>query len=386
MQYRKFGRQDFMVSALGFGCMRLPTNDGNPMSGNINEAESIRMIRHAIDRGVNYVDTAYPYHGGKSEVMTGRALKDGYRDRVKLATKAPIWLIQRPEDFDQFLNEQLMKLQTDRIDCYLFHALSRKTWENSVLKLGLLNRAEAAVRDGRILSIGFSFHDGPDAFRLIVDGYDKWDFCQIQYNCLDVENQAGTAGLKHAASKGLAVVVMEPLLGGRLANPPDSIRELLDQSPYKRPAADWALQWLWDQPEVSTVLSGMSRMQQVEDDLRSADGSGIHSLASDDLEIIVKVRQAYRSMHPIPCTQCGYCMPCPNGVNIPRNFELYNDGYIHRNPGIPRFYYSAFLPAPERASACIRCGECLEKCPQSIDIPEWMPKVHGVLGGGKDYP
>jgi predicted aldo/keto reductase-like oxidoreductase len=205
-------------------------------------------------------------------------------------------------------------------------------------------RAEAAVRDGRILSIGFSFHDGPEAFRQILDGYEGWDFCQIQYNYLDVENQAGTAGLRHASSKGLAVAVMEPLLGGRLANPPDSIRELLGHSPNKRPAADWALQWLWDQPEVSTVLSGMGKMQQVEDNLLSADGSGVHSLVSDDLEMIGKVRQAYRSMYPISCTQCGYCMPCPNGVNIPRNFELYNDGTIHRNAGIPRFYYSAFVP------------------------------------------
>jgi uncharacterized protein len=386
MQYRKFGKQDFSVSALGFGCMRLPTNDGNPISGNIDEAESIRMIRRAIDRGVNYVDTAYSYHGGNSEFVTGKALKDGYRDRVKLATKAPIWLIRKPEDFDKFLNEQLVKLQTDRIDCYLLHALSRKTWESSVLKLGLLSRAEAAVRDGRILSIGFSFHDGPDAFRRIVDGYDKWDFCQIQYNYLDVENQAGTEGLKLAASKNIAVVVMEPLLGGRLANPPDSIQKLFNQSGRKRPAADWALQWLWDQPEVSTVLSGMTRLRQVEDNLLSADASGVHSLTSGDQDLISKVRRAYRSKHPIPCTQCGYCMPCPNGVNIPRNFQLYNDGTIHGNLEIPRSDYSLFFPAAEHATACIQCGECLEKCPQSIDIPEWMPKVHGVLGGGEDYP
>lgn len=376
-----------MVSALGFGCMRLPTHDGNPMSGNINEAESIRMIRLAIDRGVNYVDTAYPYHGGNSETVAGRALKDGYRDKVMLATKAPIWLIQKAGDFDRFLDEQLVKLQTDRIDGYLFHSLNRKTWENSVLKLGLLPRAEEAVRDGRIRQIGFSFHDGPEAFRQIIDGYKGWDFCQIQYNYLDVENQAGTEGLKYAASRGLAVVVMEPLLGGRLANPPGSIRNLFDQAPRRSAsAADWALQWLWHQPEVSTVLSGMSNLRHVEDNIRSADASGVHSLASADLETIEKVRKEYRSMHPIPCTRCGYCMPCPNGVDIPRNFELYNDGTIHRNAGIPRFYYSTFVPEAERAAACTQCGECLEKCPQTIDIPEWMPKVHGVLGGGKDYP
>ncbi len=387
MQFRKFGRHDFTVSALGFGCMRLPTHDGNPTSGNVDEAESIRMIRLAIDRGVTYVDTAYAYHGGHSETVTGKALKAGYRDRVMLATKAPMWLIRKTEDFDRFLNEQLTKLQTDRIDCYLFHALNRKTWEGSVLKLGLLQRAEAAVRDGRIRRIGFSFHDGPEAFRQIIDGYSRWDLCQIQYNYLDVENQAGTEGLKHAASRGLAVVVMEPLLGGRLANPPDPVRGLFNQAPRRSAsAADWAFQWLWTQPEVSTVLSGMSAMRQVEENLRSAEASGVGSLTSGDMELIGKVRQAYRSMHPIPCTRCGYCMPCPHGVEIPRNFELYNDGSIHRNAGIPRFYYSAFMPEAERAAACVQCGECLEKCPQTIDIPGWMPKVHGVLGGGEDYP
>jgi len=386
MRYRKFGRHDFMVSALGFGCMRLPTRDGNPNSGNIDEPEAVRMIRRAIDGGVNYVDTAYPYHGGNGETVTGKALKDGYRDRVRLATKAPMWLIRNAGDFDRFLHEQLAKLQTGRIDCYLFHSLNLETWENTVLRLGLLARAEAAVRDGRIGQIGFSFHDGPEAFKRIVEGYPEWDLCQIQYNYLDVENQAGTAGLKLAASRGLAVVVMEPLLGGRLANPPDPVREILDEAPRKRTAADWALQWLWHQPEVSTVLSGMSDMQQVEDNLRSAEASGVESLEPGDLELIGRVGQAYGSMHPIPCTRCGYCMPCPHGVDIPRNFELYNDGAIHRDAGIPRFVYASIMPEAGRASSCAQCGECLEKCPQAIDIPAWMPKVHGALGEGRDTP
>lgn len=375
-----------MVSALGFGCMRLPTTDGNPIGGAIDEPESIRMIRRAIDRGVNYVDTAYPYHGGNSEAVTGRALRDGYRDKVMLATKSPVWLIHAAGDFDRLLDEQLAKLNTDRIDCYMFHALNRKTWENTVLKLGLLARAEAALRDGKILKIGFSFHDGAGAFRLIVDGYDRWDFCQIQYNYLDADNQAGTEGMKHAASKGLAVVVMEPLLGGRLAKPPDSVAGLFGKHPVRRSAAEWALRWLWDQSGVSTVLSGMSDMKQVEENLGFADAAGVDTLSAAEKELIGSVRNLYRSMHPVPCTRCGYCMPCPHGVDIPRNFELYNDGAIHGNAGVPRFYYSAFVPEAERAGACIQCGECVEKCPQTIDIPGWMPKVHGVLAGGKDYP
>jgi predicted aldo/keto reductase-like oxidoreductase len=385
MQYRRFGKMNPDVSALGFGCMRLPTRDGNPLSGNVDETETVRMIRRAIDRGVNYVDTAYPYHAGHSEVATGKALKDGYRDRVRLATKCPVWLVRSKSDFDRYLDEQLGRLDTDRIDCYLFHALDRKRWKETVLGLGLLRSAESAVRDGRIGRIGFSFHDDADTFLKIVDGYDGWDFCQIQHNYMDTQNQAGTAGLKYAASRGLGVVVMEPLLGGRLANPPKPVKAVFEGHSKKRIPADWALQWLWNQPEVSTVLSGMGAMKQVEENLLSAERSGVRSLDEEDLELIRRVERTYREKTPIPCTQCGYCMPCPNGVNIPRNFELFNDGFIHEDPRGARSVYTRFFPENERADRCIQCGECLGKCPQKIPIPEWMPKVHGVLGEGKAF-
>ena len=217
MQYRSFGKLDWKASVLGFGCMRLPATDGKGETANVDEPEAIRMLRHAIDHGVNYIDTAYPYHEGKSELIVGRALRDGYRERVRLATKLPVFIVQGPQDFDRYLNEQLAKLQTDHIDFYLLHGLNKATWSNVVLKHGLLDLAERALADGRIRHLGFSFHDDYACFEGIVNGSDLWSFCQIQYNYMDIENQAGTRGLKLAAEKGLAVVIMEPLLGGRLA-------------------------------------------------------------------------------------------------------------------------------------------------------------------------
>jgi predicted aldo/keto reductase-like oxidoreductase len=380
MEYRKFGNLGRKVSALGFGCMRLPTLDGIPQSENIDEPETIRMIRHAVDQGVNYIDTAYPYHNGRSEVVTGQALRDGYRSKVLLATKSPIWQISRPSDFDTCLDEQLARLETDHIDLYLFHALGTERWERVVLRHNLLERAEAAVKDGRIGQIGFSFHDRADVFKRIVDGYAGWSMCQIQYNYMDTENQAGTSGLRYAAAKGLAVVVMEPLLGGRLAAPPQSAADVFRVSGKGWSPAEWALQWTWDQPEVSTVLSGMKTMDQVVENLRAAGRSGIGSLDAASLGLIERARKILLERAPIPCTQCGYCRPCPSGVDIPRNLELYNDCLIYDDPAIPRALYTRFVPEGERASACTGCRTCEEKCPQGIAISECLPEVDAVLG------
>ena len=379
MQYRKFGKLDWEASALGFGCMRLPTKGEHE---NIDEPEATRMLRYAIDHGLNYVDTAYPYHGGNSERFVGRALKDGYREKVGLATKMPCWKVEAAEDFDKYLNEQLEKLQTDHIDFYLLHALSKDRWP-SVRDLGVREWAEKAIADGRIGYIGFSFHDKYPVFKEIVDAYD-WTFCQIQYNYMDVENQAGTRGLKVAASKGLAVVIMEPLLGGKLVNPPEPIQKLWDTAAEKRTPADWALQWLWNQPEVSVVLSGMSTMEQVEQNIASADVSGINTLTAEELALVERAREKYVELCPIPCTKCEYCMPCSNGVDIPRNFETYNQGVIYDKPDYARQAYT-WIPEDARASACIQCRECEELCPQSILISEWMPRVHEVLGEGQPY-
>lgn len=384
MQFRKFGKLDWQASALGFGCMRLPTVDEKPLSGNINENESIRMIRYAIDRGVNYVDTAYPYHDKNSEIVTGKALKDGYREKIKLATKSPVWGIKKAEDFDKYLNRQLEKLQTDHIDFYLFHGLDKKRWDDVVLKLNLLERAELALREGKIGHIGFSFHDRYESFKEIIDGYDGWTFCQIQYNYMDTEHQAGTKGLQYAAAKGLAVVIMEPLLGGRLANPPGTVLDVFEGCGENTPA-DWALQWVWNQPEVSLLLSGMSTMRQVEENIRSANRSGIGSLGAEELNLIQRAQEKYREKTLIPCTKCGYCFPCPNGVNITRNFKLFNDGFVYGDIETCRHIYANFMAAADRAGSCIQCKICEEKCPQKIRISEWMPKAHAVLGEGKPY-
>ncbi len=374
MQYRKFGKLDWKPSALGFGCMRLPTMERNSMSSPVNEDESIRMIRYAIDEGVNYLDTAYVYHSGQSEKVLGKALQGGYRERVKIATKSPMMIIRTADDYDRILDEQLEKLGVDIIDFYLFHGLSKATWE-MVKDHHLLERAEAARQAGKIGHIGFSFHDQFEVFEDIINGYDSWDFCQIQYNYMDTENQAGTRGLRLAAAKGLGVVVMEPLLGGKLANPPEVIKRQLEDAHFEGTATDLALQWLWSQPEVSVVLSGMTQMEQVVGNILSADRSRTRPLSNTDLELIRKIRTVYEERTAIPCTACGYCMPCPNLVNIPMNIKFYNDGVMYDCFDESQRTYRLLLKPEFRASACTACMVCEEKCPQQIPISEWMPKI-----------
>jgi predicted aldo/keto reductase-like oxidoreductase len=372
--------------------MRLPTRNGD--YANIDEPEASRMLHHAIDHGVNYVDTAIHYHGSNSERFLGRALKGGYREKIKLATKLFPLYVEKPQDFDRLLDEQLKKLQTDHIDFYLLHGLNQ-TWWAKIRDFDVLDWAEGAIADGRVGHLGFSFHDDYPVFQEIVDAYDNWAMCQIQYNYMNGDYQAGDRGLEYAASQGLAVVIMEPLLGGTLANPPQSIQALWDTALKKRTPADWALQWLWNQPQVSVALSGMSTMQQVEENLASASVSGVGTLTEDELALVDRVREGYQGLCSIPCTNCGYCMPCPNGVDIPYNFKLYNDGlmYEKEDPGRARFWYSwmergfegEWFRQKGQAVKCIQCRECELKCPQSILISELMPIVHQVLGEGKSY-
>jgi predicted aldo/keto reductase-like oxidoreductase len=383
MQYRKFGKLDWQVSALGFGTMRLP-HVGNNMADVI-EPEAIRMFRYAIDHGVNYIDTAYPYHEGRSEVIVGQVLKGNYREKVKVATKLPSWEVQSPKDFDRFLNEQLKRLQLDKIDFYLLHGLHKKHW-TKLRDFKVLHWAEKAMNDGRIGHLGFSFHDDFAVFKEIVDAYDNWTLCQIQYNYMDENYQAGKRGLYYAASKGLAVVVMEPLRGGRLTRkPPEPVARLWASAPQKRTQAEWGLLWVWNHPEVSVVLSGMSTMEQVVENVAIANHAIPDMLSAEDLELIERVQKAYRKLIPIPCTACGYCMPCANGVQIPRILELYNDAFMYEDVPVGRFLYAGKfgLKEDERADRCLDCGDCVEACPQNIPITEWLKKAHVLLGPSK---
>ena len=374
MQYRQFGSLDFKCSVLGFGAMRLPTKGSTK---EIDYPEATRMLRYAIDNGVSYVDTGYPYHGGESETFLGEALKDGYRERVKLATKLLVRIVEKREDIDRIFAEQLQKLKTDYVDMYLLHGLSRKNWQ-TVEKFDILSWAEGLKREGKIKHLGFSFHDDYEAFEEILNGYDGWEFVQIQYNYMNENYQAGTKGLKLAAERGLPVIVMEPILGGNLANPPDAVRRLMDSAEVKRRPADWALQWLWSKPEVTLVLSGMSTMEQVEENLASAENSAIGLLSEDDLSTLNGVRETFEQLRPIPCTSCEYCMPCPSGVKIPWNLNLYNKGYMYNTMEIQKSQYNK-TDAADRASECTACLECEEKCPQNIKISEWMACISSTF-------
>lgn len=384
MLYRKFPRLKHDLSILGFGCMRLPPAEGEQAGGKIDEQKATDLIRSAIDSGVNYFDTAYPYHNGESEVVVGRALGDGYREKVFLATKLPSWLITSREEMDRYLDEQLAKLGTDHIDFYLLHGLGAETWAN-LSRQGVLEFLDSARADGRIRYPAFSFHDSFPVFQEIVDAY-PWTFAQIQYNYMDEQFQAGTQGLKYAAEKGLGIVVMEPLRGGLLSGDVPAIHEHLQNAPVRRTPSEWGLRWVWNHPEVTVVLSGMNAMEQVQENLACA-GQGLPgSLSREELAVVEKMRDEFASRVKIPCTGCRYCMPCEHGVDIPSCFMYYNQAYTYdakeKAAGVYLWALNGTFSGgvPGFASCCIQCGECEEKCPQHFPIREYLQDVAEFFG------
>jgi len=376
MQYRTLGGLDWKPSALGFGAMRFPLLDED--TAHIDEEHAGRMLRYALDHGLNYIDTAYPYHGGASEHFLGRFLQGADRNKAKLATKLPPWKVETADDFDRLLDEQLARLDRDSVDFYLLHALNAQSWAK-LKDLRVFDWAERAMARGKFAHLGFSFHDAYSVFKEIVDAYDNWSLCQIQYNYMDTDYQAGRAGLEYAAGKGLGVVIMEPLRGGQLAKePPPKVAPLWSGATRPWSRVEWALQWLWDQPEVSLVLSGMSTLEQVEENVTAAARSRVGILTEAERGMLEEIRAAYLELRPIPCTECGYCQPCPSGVAIPRIFALHNQSVMYDDPARARAGYR-MTKEEQRADRCTECGQCEEACPQGISIIRWLQDAHALL-------
>ena len=378
MRYRPFGEKtNVLVSMLGFGAMRLPMAEDR-----VDIPRAADLIEAGLDGGINYIDTAYVYNDGESEKAVGRALDNGWLGKVYVATKLPIWNVERPGDQQAFLETQLARLNAQRIDFYLLHALNKQHWKN-VLNSRSLEWLDEEKRRGRIRFAGFSFHDDFELFKTIIDVYD-WDFCQIQYNYAQHDVQAGVRGLQYAAGKGIGVAVMEPLFGGFLTGPqlpPGAIRLFEDcgLSPVSS-----ALRWIWDQPEPSIVLSGMSDEYQVKDNLRIAETAGAGVLTEREKQVLEKVCLFIREHVPIACSTCGYCLKsCSSGVKIPVMFDLYNKYLLtERKHKLQPALYRSMLPN-ERASACVGCGQCKPHCPQELDIPAWLVKVAEEFEGTK---
>ncbi len=367
MKFREIGKTGIEASVLGLGCMRLPMNGDA-----VDESRAIEMIRYAIDNGVNYIDTAYPYHDQTSEIVVGKALADGYREKVNLITKLPSWLITSEDDVMKYLDEQLDKLGTDHLDIYLLHAMNRSRWE--VLKEhGIIDKITEMKASGKVKHIGFSFHDDLAFFKEMVDAY-PWEVAMIQFNYMDQNIQAGVEGLKYAESKGLPLIVMEPLKGGMLATPSEDIKALWKQVHPERSPIEWALKYVANFENVKVVLSGMSNMEQLKENIEIADRLIANDLSEAELALIEKVRQSYDSKVLVPCTKCGYCIPCPQGVEIPKNFDALNQASIFNQKDKFTKTYEAFADEAKAAN-CVACGACEPQCPQKIQIIDALTKV-----------
>ncbi len=372
MLQTKFPGIERESSALGFGCMRLPTKDGR-----IDEEKAIAMIRHAIDSGVKYIDTAYPYHGGESEVIVGKALQDGYRERVILTTKLPVWNVKEYGDMMRILDEQLAKLQTDHVDFYLLHAMNKDRFV-FMSQLDYKRFFSEALAAGKIRYPGFSFHDDAETFLRILNDYD-WKMCQVQMNILDDENQATLEGIREAGRKGIGVVIMEPLRGGLLANPPANVQAVYDAAPgEKRSPVEWAFRYLYTMPEVITILSGMSTPEQLDDNLRIFGAATRDALSDQERQLFVDVKAAYMSRIRTRCTGCAYCQPCPMGVKIPNAFRGYDESLL-----FDRSFekgYQRLVDEQADPSRCVACRKCERACPQHLPVVDYLKEIRAAVG------
>ena len=377
MIYRKFGKTEIELSQLGFGAMRFPiTQQYDPTT--IDEPAAQKMLHYAIDNGVNYVDTAYPYLRQTSEILVGKALRGGYRKKVYLGTKMPVWLVKSKKDASKYFNEQSKRMQTDMIDMYLLHALGKNGWK-TVKKCDLLNSLDKMRAAGKIRFAGFSYHDELPLFKEIVDAY-PWTFCLIHLNYVDDHYQAGIEGMEYAQRKGLAVMVMEPLRGGKLANNvPGEILTLIQKTGRNQSPAQFAMRWVLNRPEVSCVLSGMTSLEQVQENIRFSSKEHVNTLSPKELQLYQKAKAIYQSKIRVNCTQCGYCMPCPQKIPISFILELYNDACMYDAVRDSQRMYKVFVKPENRADQCTECGECEEKCPQKIPIAVILKEAHELL-------
>ena len=375
MKYRTMGKLGIQASAFGLGCMRF----NGPASGDstIDERKAISLIRKAIDGGVTYLDTAYVYLDKTSEIVLGKALLDGYRDRVTIATKMPAEAVKDRAGMEALLAEELGKLQTDHIDFYLMHGINRQKWEY-FKSIGAPEFFNDMKKKGKIRYKCFSFHGPYEEFEYILNDWD-WDMVQIQYNFMDINNQAGTRGLELAGSKGIPVVIMEGLFGGRLANAPDNVQALYDRFPVKRSAVEWAFRWLCNHPAVSVVLSGCNEAEQIEENLQIFDTVEPGIMNAEELKLIDDVRAAYISRTKIGCTGCRYCMPCPNGVNIPGVFSVWNNVSLYNVDPKSDWQYNNIIKQESGADRCVGCGACEAACPQHLNIIASLRTAWGDL-------
>lgn len=366
MKYRTMGKLGIQASAFGLGCMRFNgTASGDSV---INEEKAISLIRRAIDGGVTYLDTAYVYLGKTSEIVLGKALRDGYREKVTIATKMPMEYVHNREEMQALLDGELKKLQTDHVDFYLMHGINKEKWEY-FKSIGAPEFFDDMKREGKIRYKCFSFHGPYEDFEYVLNDWD-WDMVQIQYNFMDVDNQAGTKGLELAGRKGVPVVIMEGLLGGRLAKAPANVQKLYDDFPVKRSPVEWAFRWLCNHPEVSVVLSGCNEAEQIDDNLRIFDTVDSGIMSGEELKLMEDVRAAYICRTKIGCTGCRYCMPCPNGVDIPGIFSIWNKTSLYDTDPDQDWDLRQIREKDHGADRCVGCGACEAACPQHLNIIE----------------